>query len=107
MFDGGQIESRHHTFTISEKIPRFQIDYFAGSHGLTILNDNSHKKAIEVVETRPFWLEALEEISVDFKENMAKHMQLLDAMTTLQHQMNERARDGLLRRIKRVLWGDS
>jgi hypothetical protein len=103
IFDLGRVERKHHTFIIGKKVPRFQIDYFANSHGLTILSDNSHKESLEVVETQPFWLDTLQKIGIDFRESMDKHMQLLDAMNKIQRQIDKRVGRSLLQRIKHLL----
>jgi hypothetical protein len=105
IFNMGHIERKHHVFFIGEEVPRFQIDYFASSHGLTILNDRSHQESIEVVENKPFWLDDLQKIGADFKENMDKHMQLLDAMDKMQQQISIRIRESPLARIKKFLSG--
>lgn len=77
VFNQGAIETKHHTFNIGHKLPRFQIDYFTGSHGITIYTDGSHPKQVEVAETKPFWLEELHHIQNNFKTDMKQHMKLL------------------------------
>jgi hypothetical protein len=103
IFNKGRIEGKHHVFLIGKQVPRFQIDYFASSHGLTILNDKSHEESIEVVENKPFWLDDLQKIGADFKENMAKHMQLLDAMNRKQRQIDMRIGENLIVHVKKFL----
>lgn len=103
LFNLGKTRSKHHTFSIGEKIPRFHIDYFGNSHGLTILSDNSHKDSVEIVETQPFWLHTLLSISDDFRADMAKHMQLLDRMNRITVQLNNRVGIGWFKRIKKIL----
>lgn len=100
VFGQGVIESRHHVFPISQQLPKFEIDYFAGSHGLTVYSDGSHKNAIEVSETKPFWLEELHEIGDNFKQDMNRHMALLDTM----NQKVAEKEPKLLGKILRRLW---
>jgi len=58
---GSPIEvGRHMVFNVVFSIPRFRIDHYKNSHGLTIYSDSSHPKAIEVCETIPIWLRPLE-----------------------------------------------
>jgi hypothetical protein len=78
MFDKGKIESKHHTFLIGGRLPKFQIDYFTSSHGLTIYTDGSRPKSMEIEETIPFWLIDLRQIGATFETNIAKHMELID-----------------------------
>jgi hypothetical protein len=89
VLDRGELVGRHHTFALDQAIPRFQIDYFARSHGVTIYNDASHSKAIEVDEQRPFWLDELQKIGEDFKHDMAAHMNLLNQMSKIQTRLAE------------------
>jgi hypothetical protein len=89
VLDKGELVGRHHTFALAEAIPHFQIDYFARSHGLTIYNDASHSKAIEVDEQRPFWLDGLQKIGEDFRHDMAAHMNLLNQMSKIQTRLAE------------------
>lgn len=89
VLDKGELVGRHHTFALAQASPRFQIDYFARSHGMTIYNDASHSKAIEVDEQKPFWLDELRKIGDDFKENMASHMALLQKMSEFQTRLAE------------------
>jgi hypothetical protein len=103
IFDLGRVEGKHHTFHVGERVPRFQIDYFADSHGLTILSDNSHRESIEVVETQPFWLDVLQKIGINFREDMDRHMRLLDAMSKIQRQIDKRAGRSLLNCIKDLI----
>jgi len=56
---------KHHVFEVaknSEKLPKFKIDRFTKSHGLTIYTDGSHPTSIEVKETEPFWLDRLNRV---------------------------------------------
>ena len=50
-----------------------------------------------------FWLDDLQKIGADFKENMSKHMQLLDAMNRKQQQVNMRIGENLIIRVKKSL----
>jgi len=106
VFNIGRIETKHHTFEIGEKLPRFQIDYFAGSHGLTLYTDGSHPESLEVSETKPFWLDELYEIKDGFKTDMAEHMTLLTDMRKLQKQLEKKAtHKTLLDRVRRFFVG--
>lgn len=90
LFNTGKIETKHHTFEIGEKLPRFEIDFFAGSHGLTLYTDDSHPKSLEVSESKPFWLDELHEIKDSFKTDMAEHMTLLSDMQKLQKELEKK-----------------
>jgi len=85
----GELVGRHHTFGLERSIPRFHIDYFAHSLGLTIYNDASHSNAIEVNEKKPFWLDKLWKIGEDFERNMNSHMTLLNQMSELQMRIDK------------------
>jgi hypothetical protein len=79
-----ELVGRHHTFGLGQPLPRFHIGYFTRSLGLTIYNDASHSNAIEVDEQKPFWLDEMREIGEGFKEDMNRHMTLLNQMCELQ-----------------------
>jgi hypothetical protein len=97
----GEFTGRHHTFKIGDILPSFSIPYFARSHGLTIYSDGSHPDAIEVNETKPFWLNEMRQIGEDFKQNMASHMSLLNEMAKMQRELSNSAFSARLLRVLR------
>lgn len=61
---------RHMVFDVGAPMPRFKIDYYKKSHGLTVYSDGSHPTAVEVSETIPIWLK-------HFKEQIKEHLKLI------------------------------
>jgi len=61
---------RHMVFDIGAPMPRFKIDYYEKSHGLTIYSNGSHPTAVEVSETIPIWLK-------QFEEQIKEHLKLI------------------------------
>ncbi len=98
----GEIETKHHVFKIGESLPLFNIDFFAASHGLTIYTDGSHPDSLEVSEAKPFWLDELHEIRQGFKEDMGKHMELLNQMKTMQDRLASKVNPQQEQRGKKI-----
>lgn len=71
-------ELKHWVFDVGAPMPRFDIRQFERSHGLRIFTDGSHPTALEVEETRPFWLGAFEAATEKFGEEIQAHLKLID-----------------------------
>lgn len=72
---------RHYVFDVAkkgERLPRFKIDRFTKSHGLTIYTDGSHPSAIEVREQEPFWLQKFGEVTEAFGDQIKSHLNLVE-----------------------------
>lgn len=77
-------ESRHWVFEVGAHVPRFDIRKFERSHGIRIYADKSHRTAIEVEETQPFWIDELKETLAEFGDvqsefgvNIKEHLRLI------------------------------
>lgn len=72
-------EKKHWVFDLGAPVPRFDIRQFERSHGIRIFADASHPTAVEVEETTPFWIDKLEQIQVQFAENLKTHLGVQEA----------------------------
>jgi len=70
-------ESKQWVFDVGAPVPPFDIRTFKQSHGIRIYTDKSHKRAIEVEETRPFWLDEFRDTVSKFGEEIGEHMKLI------------------------------
>jgi len=94
-FNSLQEGERHHFFDLGVRLPIFTIRDFEPSHGLVIKADGSHPQGIEIEERSPFWLSSLENVQVQFAENIREHRKLL----LLWEEEARGRRKGLLRRF--------
>ena len=62
---------QHRTFPIGPVTP-FKVDYYRGSHGLTLTADNSHPGYLEVLETAPIWMKPFMQRFLDFLSEQPK-----------------------------------
>ena len=80
--------SRHWVFDVGVNLPRFKLEFFKKTHGLTIRSDGSHPGKIEVEETVPLYLQetnrTLQETNKTlnlFAENIRAHLKLVEVLT--------------------------
>ena len=80
--------SRHLVFDVGVNLPRFKLEFFKKTHGLTIRSDGSHPGKIEVEETVPLYLQetnrTLQETNKTlnlFAENIRAHLKLVEVLT--------------------------
>jgi hypothetical protein len=71
-------ESRHWVFEVGKPLPRFEIRQFERTHGLKLYSDGSHPTAVEIEETRPFWLDQWEDVTRRFGDNIEAHLNLIE-----------------------------
>jgi len=75
-------EARHWVFDLGAPVPR-GVDNrnFERSHGIRIRTDGSHPQALEVDETRPFWLDPLEKVTEKLSFEIDEHLKLIRTWT--------------------------
>ena len=70
-------ENRHWNFDVGVDLPRFKLDFFKKTHGLTIGSDGSHPGKLEVEETVPLYLQETNNTLSLFAENIRSHLELI------------------------------
>ena len=81
---------RHMVFDVGVPMPRFRIDYYRKSHGLTVYSDVSHHTAVEFAESTPIWFRKLE----DHIEEQAKLIKMFQAESEARREAYERGVSG-------------
>ena len=80
--------NRHRVFDVGVNLPRFKLEFFKKTHGLTIRSDGSHPGKLEVEETVPLYLQEINRTLQEtnktldlFAENMRSHQKLVEVLT--------------------------
>ncbi len=87
--------NRHLVFDVGVNLPRFKLNFYKKTHGLTIKSDGSHPGKLEVEETEPLYLQEINRtlqetnktlsLSAEnnklFAENIKSHLKLVNVLT--------------------------
>ncbi len=72
---------KHWVFDVGVDLPKFKLDSFKKTHGLTIKSDGSHPGKLEVEETVPIYLHDFIAAQNMFAENIKSHLKLVEVLT--------------------------
>ena len=95
-------ESRKMTFDVGKEIPRFDIRYYEKSHGIRVFTDGSHPTSVHVLETEPFWLGGLENVTDKLAHEIEEHLALIQ---DYRKEAKERRYGSLYGDLKRLFRG--
>ena len=93
--------SRKMIFEMGKKVPRFDIRFYEKSHGMRIFADGSHPTSIHVVETNPFWLGELENVTDKLANEIKEHLALIQ---DYREEAKARHYESLYGDLKRLFW---